>query len=163
HGRRRDRDEAMEGAADDVEQRRARERGVELGPERIDEDAPLAAALAEGLRARARAAAAAIPDGDVDAVTGIERAIGDGHGDGLVRRDPRATDEMGIGVDRHQGSRTTARILTRDILCLRLPVELARVPLMGSTLPGRSPMAFLIAWVSSPQRRSIVRVCARAV
>src|SRR5439155_19557908 len=163
---------------------------VELRAERIDEESKLAAALAKGLGPRAGTAAAPVAHRDVDAVSGVERAIGHGgdqalepgphlaawlegeprhrrlalrlethrgvlsplgigelrlapvggeaRGDlesralviavgadlvgqgpaapgpgdhGRVRRDPRATDEPRIGVDRHQAGPIMAAIL----------------------------------------------------
>src|SRR5437867_3013582 len=75
HRGRRHRDEPVEVAAHDVERRRGLERRVELGAEGVDEEPPLAAALAEGLGPRARSPSAPVADGDVDAVARVERAV----------------------------------------------------------------------------------------
>ena len=61
HRGRRHRHQPMRIASHHVELRRGLQHRVELGAERVDEDAPLAAALAEGLGAGALAAAAVSP------------------------------------------------------------------------------------------------------
>ena len=74
---RRDGDEAVERATDHVEARGGRQHRVELGAERIDEDPPLAALLAERLGARAGAPRRGIADRHVDAIARRQRAVGD--------------------------------------------------------------------------------------
>src|SRR5437763_1207380 len=104
--------------------------------------ATLAAALAEGLRPRSGAARAAIADGDVDAVTGIERAVGDGHGDGL---EPRPHLPTRLECDRrHRRLALRLESNRRVVRAARLR-ELRRAPVGGEAPRDLQPRALVVA------------------
>ena len=98
-------DEPVEVAAHHVDHRRGVEHRVQLGAEGIHEEPELTAALAERLGARAGAAAAPVADGHVDAVAGIERAVG--------HRDHEALEPRPHLAARLEGERGHRRLARR--------------------------------------------------
>ena len=98
-------DEPVEVAAHHVDHRRGVEHRVQLGAEGIHEEPEFTAPLAERLGARAGAAAAPVADGHVDAVAGIERAVG--------HRDHEALEPRPHLAARLEGERGHRRLARR--------------------------------------------------
>ena len=141
-GRRRDHDQPVEVAPDDVERGRPGERRIELGAEGIDQHPPLTATLAECLGARPGPSAAPIPEGDVHLVARIERSIADRDDQAL---EPGADVAARLPAQMRDGGRAAGLEPDRRVVGRRRVRELGRSPVRGEAARDLQPGELVVA------------------